>query len=558
MPDPWEKYQGSSSSALPWEKYAYAAAEPAPKERSLEATIKGGLQGATLGAVPQIAGGLEAAGSAIGIRGLGGQSLGDIRFANDAERQQSIVDAYRQARDAKRKEYGQLEAESPKAFLGGNLLGGLVTPIPGGAPKTALQALGKGAGIGAVAGFNTSTADITRGQIPEALADTATGAALGGGLGAGLHGAIKAAPAAMSAIPKKLANVFLDAPEEVLETYIKNPAAVRAAPTRFDYYKQQFEPAIEKLKTEVTEGSQASRDILAREGKEISSDRISKVFGNKAEEIARRSEGVMDDPQISAAYSWLKDTAGKYDKSLPKGFVGPAEKPTISANRVKDTIQGIDRQVDWQTGPGQFGRIAEGPKKEVRSVIDKILKDESPAYAEQMRGVAKDTQLLSDVTDVAKSPQSWTNVFRRVETDKFGAGQVPKETLEKFGERMGMDVLGDLKKSLAREAFDKTAIQGSRKVAAFEGVGGAVAGEKGKMLGKLAGAVADKYGRPMARSAVDATVKLNQLYQQSGAEAFISKMQPIIDAARSGNTDAALIYQLVSQTNPEAMKYVEK
>jgi hypothetical protein len=110
--------------------------------------------------------------------------------------------AYRQQRD---KEYDALQEareQYPKTTFGGEVLGALAVPLPGGAglarPGTFLQRLGRGAKAGAAAGalFGAGSA-LSRGAEPwnaEGLADIGKSAAITGTVGAPiqalLHGAL--------------------------------------------------------------------------------------------------------------------------------------------------------------------------------------------------------------------------------------------------------------------------------------------------------------------------------------------------------------------------------
>ncbi len=536
MPGPWEKYQKVGSG--PWEKYKTFEAPKRPEKTMVESGLHGAAQGATMGYADELEGALK---------GAYDVTFGDSKLGQIAER-------YRANRDTARGRYEKARQDNPGSYLAGEVAGGVGTAfLPGfgwaNAVKGASTAakIGTAAKVGAVAGLGQSTADITKGQLGKAAEDTATGAAIGGvtqgvlsGIGAGLKHLTPTNAA------RKMSNVFLNTPEEITETYIKNPEGVLSAPKRFEL-AGQYDDVIAKLKGEVQEGSQASRNILTQEAQTVKGAEIASILNSKADDIAARAEGIMDDPETLAAYKWLKDRAGMYAEK------GDAD---LSTNRVKDILQSIDRSVDFETAPGKFGKIDDTVKKGVRSDVDYLLKGRSPAYAEQMKGVAEDTRLLNEASDIARTPQGLANVFRRLQTDQYGGGQVPREVLERLDKRMGTDILEQAKLSTAREAFDKSVTNGSRNVNFFSNLMKDV--PVVKYAAPIVGGTVDKYGRKLTMGAVDTAVKLNKLYQSQGVQSFIEAAQPVIDAARKGNPSAILTFQMLSQSNPEALRYLDQ
>lgn len=126
-------------------------ASPAAKPSGLEAVLRGGLQGATLGFSDELAGAIE-----------------------------SVISdkSYQQARDESRKANAAAQKEHPWLYGGGELGGGAATLlIPG---VGAAGGLGKALATGATAGLGGSEADLAKGEYGKAALDTAIGAGLGG------------------------------------------------------------------------------------------------------------------------------------------------------------------------------------------------------------------------------------------------------------------------------------------------------------------------------------------------------------------------------------------
>lgn len=525
---------------------AQAEAEIKPlKMTEVESTALGAIQGGTAGFADEGEGVLRAGKEII---------FGDAKFEN-------APGLYRERRDAARARYEKARQDNPTAYTIGEVGGTIATTaIPAGGLIKGAGRLGKilkskagtASVLGAAGGLGLSDADLTKGEMGRAAEDTAWGA----GVGLGMHGLTSALGGMVKKLTpteaaKKLSNVFLNTPEELTETYIQNPQGVLNAPRRFEL-ANKYEDTLEGLKKEVVEGSKASREILKAEGKTFSGDDLAAIYTNKADELENAAEGVMTDPQKIAAVKFLRDTAEKF-----KGGVDADGNPlpkVLSTNRIKDELQTLDRMTDYDIGKGQFGRIDDQVKKDVRSSIDQSLKGQSPAYAKQMEGVAKDSKLLDEASNIAKSPQGLASAFRKLETDQYGGGQMPREVLKQLDERMGTTFVDDAKMAMTREAFDKSITNGSMNVNKFANL---LKDTKLAPLAPLVGASVDKYGRKMTMEAVDTAVKLNQLYQRDNVQSFVQAAKPIVDAAKKGNPAAVLTFQFFSESNPEALRFLE-
>lgn len=299
---------------------------------------------------------------------------------------------------------------------------------------------------------------------------------------------------------------------------------------------------------------------------EIESPHSGKGLGTKVYDILSRHYGSLESdanvssPAARRVYEKLgaKATDTMNADGAPVLRIDPKTTEVVdrqlSTNRVKDALQALDRQTDWELAPGRFSRVDDNIRKGVRSNIDDMLKETSPAYAEQMRKVSADAALLSEAAPLAQNEGAMANVLRRLETDKYGGGQVPRDTLEKFDKRMGSDILEQAKYAHAREAFDKSATNGSRNVNLFSNMMRDV--PVVKHLSPIVGGTVDKYGRKMTMSAVDFAAKLNKTWQSDGIQAFMRDIEPILFAARKGDPSAVLTMQLLEQVNPQAARAV--
>lgn len=147
------------------------AEEHAPSKT--ESFLRGAAQGATLGLADE---------------GVGVLQGGWRALTSD----QSFGDAYREARDESRTANKAAEDANGGSYLLGNLAGGVATAfVPGLNVAKAAGAGGailRGAATGALAGFGSSDADVTQGEIGKAALDTALGGGLGGVVGGVSHG----------------------------------------------------------------------------------------------------------------------------------------------------------------------------------------------------------------------------------------------------------------------------------------------------------------------------------------------------------------------------------
>lgn len=518
----------------------FEAVNPKPKEEGVlsqvDAGIRGAAQGATFGYADE---------ATAGVGGLIDWAQGKLGQRGDI----SLSDAYHTRRQAIRNADAKAEQDYGKTFLGGQVVGGLLTAfVPGLNAANAVKGAGvvqtavKGAAAGALAGTGAAK------EITDIPAEGVKGAMLGGAIGGGAKVAGKVAGAVVDKLrPAKLGSVLLNAPEAALERYIKNPSAVNSARSRFDIVEKDFLPRIEKLGDEATIGSQTSREILSAEGKMIPTDRLAEVFDTKAAEIVKRSEGIIDDPQVEAALRYLQATSDKLKN---------AEVKEVSTNRVKDMLQSLDKRIEFETSPGQKAQIDDVIRGDVRRGLDKILKGDSPAYTEQMAKVAADTKTLTGVSDLARTPQGFDALLKRTQR---GTAPHQMEALQKFDSRTGGGLIQELQDSAVKDALGKGAMNGSRNVNLFgatgDAVGEAVGGLPGKYVGRivglLQGATIDKYGPKMAKSILDGAVKLEQVMASNQGFKELGKYAgPLMNAARDGNQSLAATHAYLTATDP--------
>lgn len=499
-----------------------------------ESFLRGAAQGGSFGLADEATGAGEALGSAV----FGKDKILDL------------LDNYRKYRDESRVNYGQAKEDNPYSYGGGELTGGLATAvIPGfGVAKNAslLNKLLTATGTGAAVGLGTSTADLTKGELGDLVSDTT----VGGVTGAATQGVLSGLGAAANALvpknaAKKLANVFLNTPEQITEKYMQNPKAIKNAELIHKVGTEFNDEALEKLKRLVTEGSAESRELLAGEGSTIPKAEVAAIYNKAANQIAKQSEWVISDPQKLAAYNSFKEAASNFSNDID-----PVTKKAIpeflSTNRLKDELQSLDRLTYYNITKGAFDKVDNTLKKGVKRTLNEELGKISPAYKEMMPEVAADAKLLEEATALSKSPAGFTNLFKRLATDEYGTGQIPRKTLEKVDARLGTTYVTRAENAMVKQAFDKSITNGSMNVNKFAAMLRDVPGVK--YIAPLVGATVDKYGRALTMLAVDTSIYLQNLARDSrNIQEFTRIMTALSDAAKKGNTVAALTMQFFDE-----------
>lgn len=154
-----------------------------PKKSMLDSASSGLFDSLSLGYDDELAGALEAAGSTVGVRGLGGK-LKDIHAdAPTGFDFDKLKEIYKTKRDEARKEKVEAKEDNPKTYLGSNLVGSIGSSalLPGSAFGSIGRAAASGSALGAVNSLGSSDAD----NLKDLAIDTAMGGAIGAGAGAG-------------------------------------------------------------------------------------------------------------------------------------------------------------------------------------------------------------------------------------------------------------------------------------------------------------------------------------------------------------------------------------
>ena len=496
MPKPWEAAQAKQTPWAAAQKGDVSSGDQ--KYTPAESAGYGAAQGATFGFAPAIVGGAKAA--------YGSLSGDEANF----------MDAYRKNRDEFRQKLEEAQKQNPGSYFGGQVAGSIPTMfVPGlnvAKAGSFAGSLGRAGLAGGLIGLGESRADLTKGDVKEAAKDVAKGATIGAVTQGALSGG-KAVLQNTAAAPKKILSTMMGLPEEGVDRYIANPQKVMNAPD-LKTVTTNVMSTVNDLKNDIIGGSQASREILSKEGQKFSGREIADQFQKKIDSIISRSEGVIE-PEDEALIKYLSSLRDQY-----------ATVPAVSANRLKDSLQKIDRVTEWETAPGQFVKIDDAAKKEVRRGLDDLLKTSSVDYKNQMSQVSKDAGLLEDVSQKFSTPEKTSNLLNKI---RRGKSPFAEEDLAKLDQRFGTSFTEDLKDALAKEAFDKQVTNGSRNVNLYKEAGRDI-GEKTGLpfmgtLGAITGGTVDKYGPKIGKGIIDTGLDI-----QAGLQK-IPGSQSVYDAA---------------------------
>lgn len=344
------------------------------------------------------------------------------------------ADAYRQARDDMRKKYKTAEEKHPALFTAGEFAGGAAVPLPG---AGATKGLGKvaqyaatGAGLGTVAGLGNSNADLTKGEVGQAAADTGWGTA--GGLASGAllgYGASKLDPwfekkAAESAfksldpymetIRKELGpdatrgEILAEARRLGQRTLDENiiPGAARegvpfdfTGPSRWANSETLAERALQKTE----EAGQLKGATV-----DMAQDALTKAgvpnpvsIGRLASNIEQAAEAAKLDGNQDLARKLMKRATDLRQTIVDRasaGFTDPAAQTLQEAEKFKT---GLQRQVDYG---------AALPKREAQTAVARLAKEQAenaiekglgPDELEQFRAVKNRFGDLKSISNIA-------------------------------------------------------------------------------------------------------------------------------------------------------------
>ncbi len=397
------------------------------------------------------------------------------------------------------------------------------------------------------------------------------------GIGKGAMGTARAMEGASEWGAKKLARTVADVPEAATERYIRNPNAVNNASSTITPHVERWNEMVEKLRNNVLEGSAESRAAL--EGKQFQLEDIGDVFEQVKNEIIRESEGVQDPgiQQRLAALEQMRQAYAPKFETVDSGYLNldgtPGRKrirqspQTLSGNRVKNLVQSLQRGSNFSKGGNDFIELSDIDKNKAMGVLNRKLKD-NPDYAEIMKGVADDMDLLNRSAALGKTDNALEGLFRN-----FGkTRENPVNLIREVDQRLGTNFYDELLNTTAKRSFENTNANGARRTLMGFGAGSPAWAmmNDNPVLAALTqaattgvGFAADKYGGSMVKGAVrgmtfpaqKAREIAESLSQRLPRDSKYWKM--LTTAASQGPRSLVVIHQSLMSKDPEYRSHFE-
>lgn len=534
---------------------AEAQVSDTDESRAAEAFLAGGFQDLTLGAMDELKGAVEAAGQAIGIKGLGqefGKQETQSPLLLEEQPLEKLLEAYRGGREIERQRVRELEEEAPKAFTAGELSGmigpavatggvGAIRGLVGAggkalAKKGAKEAgeeatellakefleeaaegevkeqLGRLAASGATmgglgaAGYSETEAL----EEPERLAkEIATGAGLGAGIGIVAPAAVKTGTKTL----KKVGKGLKEGAKQVTEVLAGlKKGTVDEIIERADDIKHAIDyPEIQDIILDKTRGVLTSLGSLGKEASKLLSDkksipkvRIKKFIDDRINKIKLTA----DDPAVAHL-----DNIKKYIDDVDR-FEGEL----LSLKDVHEIVQDVGKRAYRgvaQDAPGAVRKQLRETYHELSEVLKGAAPDKYTKYAEEMRKrynaleqLEKKLGIKVDYDDIIQKSED--KLLKKLEeVGKVEASGRQRKDIEKLlneleelqGRKLDEKSLGDLLKARRLQGeLDKGATEYSYVGRTLGGTiaGSALGGAAGGPIGAAVGLAA----RPLTRAAL--------------------------------------------------------
>ena len=393
------------------------------KPSVVESGIRGLTSGLSAGFSDELSGGLEALGTAAGVKGIG-KDFGEQELSDDGPTLdwEVLKHAYKAQRDSYRKKMKKDSDENPVASGAGQLVGAVASPLNKIMPGNIVK---QGAALGGITGLGMSEAD----NVGEMALDTAKGAGMGAALGKGFQEVGKLANQGAS----KMASFISPAKKKLNADQIREAAdrlGIKVTPGMLDDsgFVERLEGVLSKSpsflgqhvnrnqKAVVERLMSASDDALSEAGN-LSPYQLGETF--KSGVAAKVGERL--DP-LSAVF----DEVAESTKNIP---IGDKSKAAIKRN-----IENLD-VFRLTGGSGKASQYAEMIPKlknadEVKTAMTLLRKDIQSA-----EGAEK--QVLLAIKEKLATLEK-NSIMR-------GAIQTAKEGGLRNGKQIGRDIVGDLR-----------------------------------------------------------------------------------------------------------------
>jgi hypothetical protein len=449
-------------------------------------------QGSGFGLLPRLAGGLEAGGRAIGLKGLGSPDLTNIELQRPELFDKGALEKnYETGKTGYEEALRQASERSPISSGLAEFAGGMMAPIPGAGPATLAGRMAKGAGLGAIQGYGYSEND------EEKLKKMATGALLGGAAPAVIEkGIIPAAQKIGEKVVKpigsfvrekamKLGETLSGIPRTAIETFEKNPDEIQKMwqsaegniPEMADQVKKKVNTAIFTKKDQLNKQLEQS---LQNSSDEIDINPIKAALINAKTHL---------DPKVKTDVKQINQIDAMIDEIAAASENGSTI-PIQTANRFKSSLQ--EQASQSYQKPGEIyslGSDAARAAKKGAAQIRSQMNTKLPALKSANEVHAK----LHDLEDLMHS-----NLLAEGKPEASllaagsGSNQRNSNNLKALGDLVDFDILGEAQKLSAARYFGdpKWTPEGLQTglTVARQGVGKQVGGIIGAAAGGFLGA----------------------------------------------------------------------
>lgn len=337
--------------------------------------------------IDELGGGLEVAGAAVGLRGVGSDSVSNIRLETDEEDKQSFGDIYREARDGKRQRYDEAYEANPFAYGTGataSTLSGAMLPKAVNVSKAdKLPAvLGKGATVGGVTAAGASTGETWK----DVTLDTVLGA--GGGAVGAAGAKYVLEPAIKGAVKNVIARPLGRA--DVVDDYMANASKVNDPDIGFEPIQSKMDDYATGVYASSKEALESADDTIAN----------SRLIRDQGEAALKESDGV-----VKAGYDAHTMARKGYDAD-----VKAAERALAEASRGSEAeVRAAEKvyQSALRDAKSRFAaeqKAVQVPDEAVEAVDGalKRLEEQMKAAAAQQRSTLPD-----DMKVPVKDMHSW-------------------------------------------------------------------------------------------------------------------------------------------------------
>lgn len=534
-----------------WQEVSVEPIAAAPEISKAESFTRGAAQGLSFGFADEITAGAKTIYDDVKSVFTGDSSrsvpiqrdeMG--RVLNPEAGSQFYEEELKRAREADR----QAQEANPATYGAGVIGGGVATSfIPGlGALNVAkgagaVNAIGKAALSGGIAGAGFSEAD----NIKDLGADTAMGA----GTGAVVGGAFQAAPKVLGAAKKgakwtgkQIFKLATDLSDEQIDVILKDPKGIRNA-LDGEGLAEEAEKGIVKLQEFIKQADNDAWSTLSAKPS-VPKSTIKNFIMDAQDSIK------VAGPAQNNAMRTLDTFKGALDDFGSE----------MSERDLKQFVQALDDNINWEA---QDAKVANDLLKQIRNSIDEgVLKKNNRLYKEAMKPVSDLTKNRDAVASALGLKKVAGEGYKATDTTLSKFNTLPQErrvfsqkAIEQFDDAIGGDLMKKARASQVERATQSGVTQGSRNTVMGLIGGGALGGLTGGPLGAAAGFAKDRYGRKVGKEFL---LRGMDVFTPDRMQRLGKFAKPLQDAAGRGNNSLGATHFLLFKNNPEYRQKIQE